>query len=85
MLYGSAGAFVGQSSGRETVFFVGCLLLGHNDMLVRETGRMWLRCHHCGRDTPGWSVGRATAPIRQMGRRGDDAGAAVMFAPEQTH
>ena len=67
------------------MFFVGCLLVGHNDMLVREAGRMWLRCHQCGRDTPGWSVGRAAAPIHQVGRRCDEAGAAVMFAREQTH
>jgi hypothetical protein len=62
------------------VFFVGCLLVGHNDMLVREAGRMWLRCHQCGRDTPGWSVGRPAAPIRQEGPRCDEAGAAVLFA-----
>ena len=39
------------------MFSVGCLLLGHDDMMARAAGRMWLRCQHCGRDTPGWTVG----------------------------
>jgi hypothetical protein len=39
------------------VFTMGCLLAGHEDMVVHEAGRMWLRCQHCGRDTPGWDIG----------------------------
>jgi hypothetical protein len=39
------------------VFSLGCLLLGHDDMMVRTTRRMWLRCQDCGRDTPGWTIG----------------------------
>ena len=38
------------------MFSVGCLLLGHDDIVARAAGRMWLRCQHCGRDTPGWTV-----------------------------
>jgi len=45
------------------VFSVGCLLLGHDDMMVRSTGRMWLRCQHCGRDTAGWTIGTETTPV----------------------
>jgi hypothetical protein len=33
-----------------------CLLMGHDDTVAREPGRMWLRCLDCGRDTPGWRV-----------------------------
>ena len=44
---------------------VRCLLVGHDDMLVREADRMWLQCHRCNRNTPGWQVGRATAPAQQ--------------------
>jgi hypothetical protein len=43
------------------VFSIGCLLAGHDDMVVREAGRMWLRCQRCGRDTPGWCVNDASA------------------------
>jgi hypothetical protein len=39
------------------VFSLGCLLLGHDDMMVRAAGRIWLRCQDCGRDTPGWTIG----------------------------
>jgi hypothetical protein len=28
-------------------------------MMVRSPERLWLRCDHCGRDTAGWSLGRA--------------------------
>lgn len=36
---------------------VRCGLTGH-DMLMRfEPGRLSLRCHDCGHETPGWSVG----------------------------
>jgi hypothetical protein len=47
------------------VFSVGCLLLGHDDMIVRSTGRMWLRCQHCGRDTAGWMIGPETTPLHR--------------------
>jgi len=47
---------------------VACLLVGHDDMLVRAPGRLWLRCTDCGRDTPGWSVGRAAAPTHRERR-----------------
>ena len=41
----------------------GCsLLMGHDHMLVRAPDRLWLRCTECGRETPGWRVGCATAP-----------------------
>ena len=54
--------------------FVGCLLVGHDDMLVREAGRMWLRCHRCRRDTPGWRVGRAATATQELERQRDTSG-----------
>lgn len=39
------------------MFSIGCLLVGHDDIVVRNAGRIWLHCHDCGRDTPGWRVG----------------------------
>jgi hypothetical protein len=35
-----------------------CLLLGHEDTLVRSPERLWLRCDHCLRETPGWALTR---------------------------
>ena len=29
---------------------------GHDDLIVREHGRMFLRCTKCQRETPGWTV-----------------------------
>ena len=59
------------------MFSVGCLLLGHDDMVARNAGRMWLRCQHCGRDTPGWTVGPGPNPIHQPSPR--DRGRASRF------
>jgi hypothetical protein len=36
---------------------VRCGLTGHDMMLRFEPGRLSLRCHNCGQETPGWSVG----------------------------
>jgi hypothetical protein len=51
------------------VLCVSCLLLGHDDMVVRATGRMWLRCQHCGRDTSGWTVGKIATSAEQSSPR----------------
>jgi hypothetical protein len=34
-----------------------CLLLGHDDSMVRAPERLRLRCDHCGRETSGWTLG----------------------------
>jgi hypothetical protein len=47
------------------VFSVGCLILGHDDMMVRAPDRLWLRCQHCGRDTPGWTIGPETTLVQR--------------------
>jgi hypothetical protein len=35
-----------------------CLLLGHDDWLLRSSERLKLRCSHCRRETPGWALMR---------------------------
>lgn len=47
------------------MFSVGCLLLGHDDMMVRAPDRLWLRCQNCGRDTAGWTIGPETTLVHQ--------------------
>ena len=39
-------------------FSMRCLLLGHEDMVVRSPERLRLRCDHCRRETPGWVLTR---------------------------
>jgi hypothetical protein len=34
-----------------------CIALGHDDEVSRDRHRLFLRCAHCGRETPGWTVG----------------------------
>jgi hypothetical protein len=38
------------------LFSVRCLLLGHDDWLVRSPERLRLRCDHCRRETKGWAL-----------------------------
>ena len=33
-----------------------CLLMGHEDVIRRDSGRMYLECFDCGRATCGWTV-----------------------------
>ena len=33
-----------------------CLMLGHDDRIQRASGRMFLECAECGRETPGWNL-----------------------------
>lgn len=35
-----------------------CLLIGHDDMLLRRPYRLSLQCRHCGRETHGWNLNR---------------------------
>ena len=44
-------------------FSMRCLLLGHDDWLVRSPERLRLRCDHCSRETPGWTLTRLK-PLR---------------------
>jgi hypothetical protein len=35
----------------------GCGLSGHSMLLQFEPNRLSMRCHSCGTETPGWSIG----------------------------
>jgi hypothetical protein len=50
-----------QGSGVEMRFSLRCLLLGHDDWVVRSPERLRLRCDHCWRETPGWELTRLKA------------------------
>jgi hypothetical protein len=54
--------------GVEMQFSMRCLLLGHDDWLVRSPERLRLRCNHCRRETPGWALTRhkASRPPQQV-------------------
>lgn len=43
------------------LFSMRCLLLGHDDWIVRSPERLRLRCDHCRRETPGWALTRLGA------------------------
>ena len=43
------------------LFSMRCLLLGHDDWLVRSPERLRLRCDHCRRETTGWALTRIHA------------------------
>lgn len=36
-----------------------CWLLGHEDLVRTTTGRLYLECMECGRQTPGWRTGKS--------------------------
>ena len=50
--------------GGNLMLWLRCLLMGHDDTVAREPGRMWLRCVKCGRDTPGWRLGSVALAAR---------------------
>ena len=35
-----------------------CLLMGHEDLIARESDRIYLECCDCGRRTVGWQLAR---------------------------
>jgi len=38
---------------------VRCLLIGHDDRLLRRPQRLSLQCNHCGRETRGWNLNQS--------------------------
>ena len=54
-----AYAAVANEAGAAAAWLrrVRCGLAGHEMMLQFEPGKLSLRCHGCGHETPGWSVG----------------------------
>ena len=51
----------GSRDDVEMLFSMRCLLLGHDDWMVRSPERLRLRCDHCRRETPGWTLTRLEA------------------------
>jgi hypothetical protein len=49
-------------------FSIRCALVGHDDVVARAPERLWLRCAHCGRETPGWSLARSAAERKMPSR-----------------
>lgn len=45
-----------------------CLLVGHDDYLLREPHRLLLRCGECDRRTPGWPIGMSPPRITAAAR-----------------
>ena len=43
---------------------VACLLVGHDDVVLREPARLALRCRRCGRTTAGWMLDPVPADAR---------------------
>ena len=39
-----------------------CFVAGHDDLVVRASGRTWLRCQRCDRETPGWTLRSSAGP-----------------------
>lgn len=37
-------------------FSIRCLFMGHDDLIRRECGRIYLECCDCGRTTGGWTL-----------------------------
>lgn len=41
----------------DLIASIKCVLMGHDDLIRRSAGRLFLQCQHCGRETPGWTIG----------------------------
>jgi hypothetical protein len=41
---------------RNWMAWLECLIRGHDDSMRRSSGRLYLCCERCGRETPGWTV-----------------------------
>jgi hypothetical protein len=46
-----------------------CIVLGHDDRMRRASGRVFLKCEECGRETHGWYLGRESARTVSPGTR----------------
>jgi hypothetical protein len=43
-----------------------CYVAGHHDYgMWCEPGQIFLRCLHCGKRSPGWSIGAKGAPVSE--------------------
>ena len=71
-----------------------CWILGHEDWVRRASGRLYLECLECGRETPGWTTSRSQPDDGATGvkpqtignrldRSGSDAIPSAVGSPER--
>jgi hypothetical protein len=53
-----------------------CVIFGHDDLVRRAAGRMYLECAQCGRMTRGWTMGEESGPAGHAGDTIRDPGSA---------
>ena len=70
-LLGRARAELIHAGSRLWHLRVRCVLLGHDDTFARAPHRLFLRCAVCGRETSGWSIGRAGSSPSERGTTAD--------------
>jgi hypothetical protein len=56
-----------------------CVIFGHDDLVRRGAGRMYLECAQCGRMTRGWTMGEESGAAGHPGERSGFRGS--RFAP----
>lgn len=57
------------------------LVLGHDDVVVRAPGRLFLRCGHCARETSGWTLTASRVPRTIEAPRGSIGATRMSPAP----
>ena len=53
---------------RDWLASIGCLIVGHDDLVRRSSSRMFLECERCGRETSGWTIGSPAATLVRRAR-----------------
>lgn len=57
-LGGIAATWAGTRFDVKRGLSLRCLFFGHEDLVRRVPGRLYLECLDCGRQTPGWTTSR---------------------------
>lgn len=64
-------------SGMRRRLSFGCLMRGHDDRIQRASGRIFLKCAECGRETQGWTLSEhSTRAARSLVARANEKKAA---------
>jgi hypothetical protein len=53
---------------RNWLAFIECMILGHDDVIRRTPGRLFLRCERCDRETPGWTIATSAQKVDERRR-----------------
>jgi hypothetical protein len=54
-----------------------CVIFGHDDLVRRAAGRMYLECAQCGRTTRGWTMSEESGASAQSAETIRDSGFAA--------